>query len=70
MLHSKLGLDECQAISLQAQTTHFHFCLFAFLVLEKERIITKQTIYQVKQGCSFDFEKADDIVNTLVFQGA
>jgi transposase len=70
MLHSKLGIDQCQAISLEAQTTHFYFCLFTFLAFEKQRIITKKTIYQVKQECSFNFQKADYIVNTLFFQGA
>jgi len=70
MLHSKLGLDQCQAISLQAQTTHFYFCLFAFLALEKQRIDSEKTIYRVKQECSFNFQKADYIVNTLFFQCA
>ncbi|MDP2951482.1 MAG: transposase [bacterium] len=70
MLHSKLGIDQCQLISLQAQTAHFYFCLFAFLALEKQRMIDEKTIYQLKQECSFNFRKADHIVNTLIFQGA
>lgn len=70
VLHSKLGLDKCQAISLKAQTTHFYFCLFAFLCLEKERIIAKKTIYQAKQDCSFNFQRADYIVKTQFFQSA
>lgn len=70
MLHSKLGIDQCQAISLRAQAAHFYLCLLTFLVLEKERLNTKKTIYQVKQECSFNFQKADYIVNTLSFQGA
>lgn len=67
MLHSKLGLDQCQAISLQAQNAHFHLCLLTFLCLEKERIASQRTIYQIKQGCSFSFQRADYIVNTLFF---
>ncbi len=69
-LHSKLGLDQCQSISLQTQTAHFHLCLLTFLCLEKERISSKKTIYQLKQECSFDFQRADYIVNTLFFQCA
>ena len=70
VLHSKLGLDQCQAISLQAQTAHFHLCLLTFLCLEKERTAGQKTIYRVKQECSFDFQKADYIVSPLFFQGA
>lgn len=70
MLHHKLGIDQCQAISFNAQTSHFYLCLLSFLVLEKERLITKQTIYKLKQKCSYGFQYADYIVNTLSFQGA
>lgn len=70
MLHSKLGIDQCQTISLKAQTAHFHLCLLTFLCLEKEKIVSQRTIYQIKQECSFNFQKADSIVNTLFFQCA
>lgn len=70
MLHSKLGLDECEARKLSAQTAHFHLCLLTFMVLEKERFISNKTIYEVKQNCSFDFKQADIILNKLNFQGA
>ncbi len=69
-LHSKLGLDECQARKLEAQTAHFHLCMMAYLVLEKESFIQKTTFYQVKRNCSFNFNYADNLLNTLFFQGA
>lgn len=70
MPHSKLGIDECESRSLHSQISHFHLCLLAYIVLEKEKFITNKTIYQIKQECSFDFQKADYIVNTLFFQCA
>lgn len=70
MLHSKLGLDECQARTLSAQTAHFHLCLFAYVALERERFIRKNSIYEVKRRCSFNFQCADSIVSKLFFQGA
>ena len=69
-LHNKLGLDECQARKLSSQIAHFHLCLLAYIVLEKESYIQKRTIYQTKRFCSFDFQYADNILNTLFFQGA
>lgn len=70
MLHSKLGLDECESRSLHSQTAHFYFCLLAYLVLEKEKLVTGKTIYQIKSDCSFDFKKADSLLNKMIFQGA
>ncbi len=70
MLHSKLGIDECEARSLHSQTTHFYFCLLAYMVLEKEKYITGKTIYQIKSNCSFNFKNADNLLNKLIYQGA
>jgi len=70
MLHSKLGMDECQSRSLNAQNNHFHLTLLAFIALEKERYTTGKTIYEVKRKCSFDFNQADIILNKLIFQSA
>lgn len=69
-LHSKLGLDQCQARKLKAQAAHFHLCLMAYIVLEKEGFIQNKTIYQVKRSCSFNFQCADNLINKLFFQGA
>lgn len=70
ILHSKLGIDECESRSLISQIAHFHFCLLAYIVLEKEKFITGKTIYQIKSDCSFDFKKADNLLNKLIYQGA
>lgn len=70
MLHSKLGLDQCESRSISAQAAHFHLCLLTFVVLEKARFISGKTIYQVKRDCSFDFQQADIVLNKLIFQGA
>jgi len=69
-LHSKLGFDECESRSFAAQDAHFHLCLMTFCVLEKEHFITKRTIYEIKQDCSFNFETADNLLTKLHFQGA
>lgn len=70
MLHSKLGLDQCQARKLTAQIAHFHLCLIAYIVLEEMSFIQSQKIYRIKKHCSFNFKYADNLLNTLFFQGA
>ena len=70
MLHSKLGLDECQARKLDSQIAHYHLCLMAYVVLEKESFITQKTIYRIKRNCSFEPEQADNILFELNFQSA
>lgn len=70
VLHSKLGLDECQARQLSAQVAHFHLCLMAYIALKRESFIQNRTVYQIKRNCSFDFNYADNLLNTLFFQGA
>lgn len=52
LLHMKLGIGECQAQSVKAQTAHFHLALMAYLVLERERILSGQTLYQLKRAYS------------------
>jgi len=70
MLHSKLGLDECQARKLSAQVAHYHLCLMSYIVLRKESFIQKKTIYKIKRSCSFRPECADNILFRLNFQSA
>lgn len=67
MLHSKLGLDQCESRSFSAQTAHFHLCLLTFVILENERFISGKTIYEVKRDCSFNFGYADIVLNKLLF---
>lgn len=66
VLHSRLGIDQCQSFSLRAQTSHFYLCLLAFMILEKERFDRQTTIYKIKQECSFDFKEADLMVNRFI----
>lgn len=70
MLHSKLGLDECQSRTLSAQTTHFHLCMMAYSALEKESFIQKISLYHMKRNCSFNFQYPDNILSHLFSQGA
>lgn len=70
MLHSKLGVDQCESRSLKAQNAHFHLCLMAYTLLEKEKFMTGKTVYQIKRNCSFDFKVADNLINKLIFQRA
>ncbi len=70
VLHYKLGIDQCEARSLKAQMAHFHLCLMAYVLLEKEKFITGKTVYRIKRNCSFNFKLADNLINKLIFQGA
>lgn len=69
-LHSKLGLNKCQARTLSAQVAHFHLCLMAYTALEVEGFMQNRTFYKMKRNCSFDPKYADNILNKLIFQGA
>lgn len=70
MLHSKLGLDECESRSTNAQLAHFHLALMTYSVLERERSIRKWTIYETKRRCSYHSPFANELITRLQFQGA
>jgi hypothetical protein len=70
MLHSKLGIDQCESRKLIAQSAHFHLCLMAYAILANEKYLTGRTIYSIKRKCSFDFKIADNILSKLNFQSA
>jgi len=70
MLHSKLGLDQCESRKLIAQSAHFYLCLMAYTILKNEQYLTGKSIYQIKRKCSFDFKTADNILSKLNFQSA
>lgn len=70
MLHSKLGIDQCESRKLIAQSAHFHLCLMAYAILANEKCITGKSIYRIKRKCSFDFQTADNILSKLNFQSA
>lgn len=69
-LHSKLGLDECQAKSIRSQNAHIHLCLMTYLLLQKEKLLTGKTLYQLKRKYSFKPEKADLLLTKLKYQSA
>ena len=65
MLHGKLGMDECEARALRAQTAHITLCLMSFLILERMRQATGITWYQLRRDYSFHPERADLLFNEL-----
>ncbi len=69
-LHSKLGINDCQARSLNSQKAHLHLCLMAYLLLEKEKLLTGQTLYQLKRNYSFRPEKTELLLFKLKIQSA
>ena len=70
MLHSKLGIDQCESRKLIAQSAHFHLCLMAYAILKNEQYLTGRSIYRIKRNCSFDFKTSDNILSKLNFQSA
>lgn len=70
MAHSTLGIDQCESRKLITQISHFHLCMMAYILLEKERFITKQSIYEIKRNCRFNFQVADNILDKRFFKGA
>jgi hypothetical protein len=70
MLHSKLGLNDCQMRKFNSQLAHFYLCLFAYVALERESYDSRRSIYRIKRNCSFRFEQADNILTKLIFQSA
>lgn len=70
MLYDKLGMEECEARSVQAQTAHIHLCLMSFMLLEKEKQITGKTWYQLRREYRFHPQKTDLLLSKLNFQRA
>lgn len=64
ILHSKLGLGQCQSRSMQCQTAHITLCLMSLLVLERARLETLKTHYQLRREFTFHPE----LVNQLLFK--
>ncbi len=58
-LHSKLGINDCQARSVISQNAHIYLCLMTYLLLEKEKLLTGQTLYQLKRNYSLKPKKAE-----------
>ncbi|MEW6610422.1 MAG: transposase [Patescibacteria group bacterium] len=65
LLHGKLGMDQCEARSLRAQTAHIALCLMSFLILERVKQSTGKTWYQLRREYSFHPERVDLMFNEL-----
>jgi len=70
ILYNQLGLEECQSRSIQTQTAHIHLCFLAFAVLERARLETNHTSYQLRRSFRFHPEFVDNLFIKLKFQGA
>lgn len=62
ILYSQLGLEQCQAQSLTAQTAHIHLTLIAFVVLEKARGDSHQTSYPLRRTYRFYPKLLDNLL--------
>lgn len=60
-LYNQLGLEECQARPLRTQTAHINLCFMAFVVLERARLETNQTSYQLRRSFRFHRELVDNL---------
>lgn len=69
-LHDQLGIEECQTISLQAQTAHIHLCLIALVLVEREKEATDRTGYEIVRKCRFDARCAENLLSAVSFMVA
>ena len=67
ILYDQLGLEACQSQSLVAQNAHLHLCFLAFVVLERARIETDRTSYQLRRDYRFRPELVDNLFTQLNF---
>lgn len=65
MLEYKLGIDECQTISLQAQVAHAYMSMMAFIILERTKMETGKTGYTIKRELTFHPQEAFQLLNKL-----
>lgn len=70
VLYNQLGLEECQARSLQTQTAHINLCFMAFVVLERARRENNQTSYQLRREYKFQPKLVDNLFVQLNLVGA
>lgn len=66
----ELGLEQCQAISSQAQSAHIHLVLMSFILLEKEKQLTGKTWYKLRREYRFKPEQVDLLLVKLKIQVA
>lgn len=65
VLHNKLGLGHCQSRSSQSQTAHFTLCLMSLLILERTKLETFKTHYQLRREFTFHPESVDPLLFKL-----
>jgi DDE family transposase len=65
ILHNKLGLGQCQSRSLDYQTAHITLCLMSLLILERTKLETSQTHYQLKREFTFHPESVGQLLFKL-----
>ncbi len=70
MLQYQLGMDECQTILLRAQIAHVYMSLMAFVVLERARMETHRTWYDLKRELTFHPQRVPMLLSTLDLVGA
>jgi putative transposase len=70
ILHNKLGLGECQSRSLQCQTAHITMCLMSLLILERTKIDSGKTHYQLRREFTFHPELVNQSLFKLNLVGA
>ena len=69
-LHSKLGMDDCQARSAKAQANHIALCMVAHVLIERERIDRKCSRYYVKRILSLKRERFNFVAMKTISQCA
>ncbi len=70
VLYSRLGLQHCQALSRQCQTAHVALCLMSFMILERAKMDTGLTSYQLRREFTFHPERLDSLLFQLQFTTA
>lgn len=70
ILHNQLGVNDCQARSLQAQTTHLYLCCMAYVALERETHARNRTHYALRREYRFHPERAERAIDSMIYQGA
>jgi hypothetical protein len=70
MLEYKLGLDECQMISLKAQVAHAYMAMMAFIILERAKMDTDKIWYTIKRELTFHPQTTFELLTKLDLVGA
>ena len=69
-LHSKLGMDDCQARSATAQEHHITLCMLAHILIERERQQRGWTRYRMKRELSLQRKQFTFVALQPILGGA